>query len=97
MASYEHRLSQTHTREQVQVMDFPLWKQLLTETIYWQKIDDSYAFNLYQRIAITWGMGDQYFIQGPERVDLTKLFEDYKLLAILKGTYHGSEINSEDC
>lgn len=78
-------------------MDFPLWKQLLTEAVYWQEIKDDFAFDIYQRTAIAWGMGDQYFINGPDNVNLTQLFEQYTILAHLKGTHHGSQINSENC
>ena len=70
---------------------------MLTEAVYWQKIDDVDAFNLYQRTAIAWDMGDRYYAQGPDNVDLTKIFEQYTILAHLKGTHHGSQINSENC
>lgn len=78
-------------------MDFPLWKQLLSEAVYWQEIDDGYAFDVFQRTSAAWGLGDQYFMQGVDNVDLTKLYEQYRLLATIKGTGYGSKVNSEDC
>lgn len=86
MATHEHRLPPIHAREQILAMNFPLWKQLLTETVFWQNISDDYALDVYQRTVLAWAHDQLYFLQsGPERVDLTKLYEQYKLLEILKG------------
>ena len=79
-------------------MNFDLWHQLLTETVCWQDIDPYLSLDILQRTAVAWAHDQKYFMQsGPERVDLTKLYEQYKLLETLKGTYHGEEIDSEHC
>jgi len=79
-------------------MDFELWHQLLTETVYWHDINPSMARDILQRSAVAWAHDQKFFMQsGSERVDMTKLFEQYKLLETLKGTYHGEEINSKHC
>lgn len=78
-------------------MDLKLWHQLVTESVWWRKYSIDESFDLYQRAAVAWGMGTEYYAQGPDTVNLTKLFEQYKLLATLKGNHHGKEINSEDC
>ena len=72
-------------------MDLPLWTRLLNEAVYWQNIDDIHALQMYQSVVVAWGMSDtRLYAQGPERVDLTKVYEQYKLLATIKGT-HGAQ------
>ena len=67
-------------------MDLSLWCQLLRESIYWQEINDHMCLDILQRTSLAWAHDQTYFYQsGPERVDLTKLYEQYKLLEILKG------------
>ena len=79
-------------------MDFKLWHQLLSETVYWQDIDHHMAYDILQRTAVAWAHDQTYYLQsGPERVDLTKLYEQYKLIETIKGTHHGEEIKSEEC
>lgn len=79
-------------------MDIKLWHQLLKETVSWQDINQDLALEILQRTAVAWAHDNKYFMQsGPERVDLTKLYEQYKLLETLKGTYHGDEIRPEHC
>ncbi len=78
-------------------MDFDLWYTMLKESIYWQDIDPYMALEIYQRTVVAWGMDEQYYMQGLERVDLTKLFEQYKLIQTIKGTHHGEEISPEHC
>lgn len=78
-------------------MDFDLWYTMLKESVYWQDIDPYMALEIYQRTAVAWGMNEQYFMQGLDRVDLTKLYEQYKLIETIKGTHHGEEIRSDNC
>jgi hypothetical protein len=79
-------------------MDIRLWCQILREAVYWQKLDDGMCLDLLQRTAMAWRHDQSYFMQsGPGRVDLTKLYEQYKLIEIIKGTDRDQEINSEHC
>ena len=79
-------------------MDFKLWHQLLRETVYWQEINHDMAYDILHRTAVAWAHDQTYYLQsGPERVDLTKLYEQYKLVNILKGNDHGQEVSSENC
>jgi hypothetical protein len=78
-------------------MDFNLWYIMLRESVYWQDIDPHMALEIYQRTVVAWGMDEHYYMQGLERVDLTKLYEQYKLIETIKGTHHGEEIRSEHC
>lgn len=78
-------------------MDFPLWKQLLTEAVYWQEFSDNQVLEIYQRTAVAWGMGEHYWVAGVENIDLTKMLEQYKILTTLKGTHHGKEISDSEC
>ena len=74
-------------------MDIKLWRQLLTETVYWQEINDHMCLDILQRTALAWAHDQTYYLQsGPERVDLTKLYEQYRLLSVLKGSNHDNEI-----
>lgn len=70
-------------------MDIKLWHQLLTETVHWQNISPEMSMDIMQRTALAWAHDQTYYLQsGPERVDLTKLYEQYRLLAAIKGTNH---------
>lgn len=56
------------------------------------------AYDILHRTAVAWAHDQTYYLQsGPERVDLTKLYEQYKLLETLKGTSHAEELGSEHC
>lgn len=79
-------------------MDFKLWYQLLRETVHWQDINHDMAYDILQRTAVAWAHDQTYYLQsGPERVDLTKLYEQYKLLETIKGTSYDQELGSEHC
>ena len=75
-------------------MDLRLWHTMLNDAVYWQDINEHLAHDLYQRTVVAWGSGQQYYIQGMDRVNLTDLYEQYKMTAILKGTHHGETQNS---
>jgi hypothetical protein len=70
-------------------MDRALWKKLLNEAVWWDKFNDNESLRMYQSVVTAWGMYDQrIYAQGPERVDLTNVYEQYKILATLKGTHN---------
>lgn len=74
-------------------MDFELWHGLLVETVPWQNISEEMSYDILQRTIVAWYQDEKYFLQsGSDRVDLTKLYEQYKLLATLKGTSYEKEI-----
>jgi hypothetical protein len=62
-----------------------IWVQLVTESV--PIISNRAAELLYYRAATAWGMGQQFTVPNGTggRVDLTNLFEQCKLIAILKG------------
>ena len=61
------------------------WVQLVTESV--PIINNRSAELLYYRVATAWGSGQQFTVPDGTggRVDLTNLFEQCKLIAILKG------------
>ncbi len=82
---------ETALAESQNQMDFKLWHTLLKETVYWQNIDERMARDILARTSIAWANDQQYYIQGLERVNLTKLYEQFKLIAMLKGTHYEPE------
>ena len=51
---------------------------------------------LFDRCVVAWGYGQEYYYQGHgATVDLTKLYEQYKILSILKGEHNGNSEDSE--
>lgn len=87
MASYVYGLSPSYPRKQV-LMDLGLWRQLVTDAVYWRRYTDDMLVDLYQRTVSYWCHGVDHYAQGPATVNLTQLFEQYRILAMLKGTYH---------
>lgn len=54
----------------------------------------SEAFHIYQNTVTAWGFGRRYYSQDGigGTVDLTKLYEQCKLVSLLKKDHHGNEI-----
>jgi hypothetical protein len=69
-----------------QSFDFGLWHCMLTEELWWKKVSPDYATHLYQNTVNAWGHGMSYYAQDGVggAVDLTKLYEQCKLVSILK-------------
>jgi hypothetical protein len=61
------------------------------------RISELAAQLLYYRAAAAWGSGETFEVPNGagEWVDLTKLFEQYTMLKILKGENDGNSKNSE--
>jgi len=76
-----------------QSFDFGLWHRMLTEELWWKKVSPDYATHLYQNTVNAWGHGMSYYSQDGVggAVDLTKLYEQCKLVSALKKDYHGKE------
>ena len=60
-------------------------------------IHENAALLLYHRAASAWGSGETLEVPNGagEWVDLTKLFEQYRMIQILKGESNGNSKNSE--
>ena len=60
-------------------------------------IHENAAQLLYHRAATAWGNGETLEVPNGvgEWVDLTKLFEQYTMLKILKGEKHGNSKDSD--
>jgi hypothetical protein len=66
-------------------MDFHLWHTMLKDAVYWQDINERLAVDIYRRTVVAWGLGQQYYTHnGLNRVNLTELYEQCKMLSILK-------------
>ena len=67
-------------------MDFDLWRDMLSETVWWEKFTNNTAYAVYQRTVVVWGHGEKYYAHGPggEQVELTELYEQCKMVSVLK-------------
>lgn len=73
-------------------MDLKLWHTILTDAVHWQDIDEHMAIDIYRRTVVAWGHDMTYHMNGgPESIDLTKLYEQYKMVAALKRTNFDQE------
>lgn len=64
---------------------FPLWKQMVQESAPFP-IPDHAVQTLYHRAAASWLTGQTLHLGSPPfEVDLTKLFEQYRMLETLRG------------
>ena len=76
-------------------MSRDLWTQMVTERS--PMINENAALLLYHRAAAAWGNG--HTLEVPDgaggSADLTKLFEQYTMLKILKGENRGNSKISE--
>jgi len=79
-------------------MTFKLWKEMVQQ--HPSVISDYQAETMYHMAAAAWGEGQTWTMRsGGRDIDLTKLFEQYRMLQVLKEkepNHHG-HINSEDC
>jgi hypothetical protein len=59
---------------------------MLTEELWWKEVGPNYAIHLYQNTVGSWAAGMSYYAQDGVggAVDLTKLYEQCKLVSILK-------------
>ena len=76
----------TDKESQRVTFDFKLWYQMLKEEIWWKEVCPEYATHIYQNTVNAWGHGMNYYAQDGVggAVDLTKLYEQCKLVSILK-------------
>ena len=74
--------------------DFSLWHQMLTEALWWKEVCPDYAIHVYRNTVNAWGHGANYYAQDGVggAVDLTKLYEQCKLVSLLKKDHHEKEI-----
>lgn len=84
----------TDDEYQAVAFDFEIWHQMLTEELWCRKPTMSEAFHIYQNTVTAWGFGRRYYAQDGigGTVDLTKLYEQCKLVSLLKKDHHGNEI-----
>lgn len=80
--------------------DFALWRQMLIEELWWKRgicIDE--AIHIYRATVNAWGHGAEYYANDPcgGSIDLTKLYEQCKIVSLLKKDHHGKEIPSTEC
>jgi hypothetical protein len=77
-------------QDQYQNFDLGLWTRVLNEELPWlgqgRPISVFQAAEIYQRTVVAWGEGRTHYAQDGVggAVDLTKLYEQCKLVSILK-------------
>ena len=72
-----------------------LWTEMVQELS--PRINENAAELLYHRAAAAWGSGETFEVPdgAGKWVDLTKLFEQYTMLKILKGENDGNSKNGK--
>ncbi len=62
------------------------WCDVLQDALYWETLDPDKAILLYKYAHRAHEKGYEYFINGVggEQIDLTKIYEQFKLLATLR-------------
>lgn len=72
-------------------MDFNLqdWYNVLQDALYWETLNPDRAILLYKYVHRAYEKGYTYFVTGVkgEDIDLTKIYEQFKLLQLLKTDY----------
>ena len=72
-----------------------LWTEMVCELS--PRISELAAQLLYHRAAAAWGNGETLEVPNGagKWIDLTKLFEQYRMIQILKGETHGNSKNGK--
>lgn len=68
------------------------WHQTLTEEIWWSDISEEFAYHLLRNTLRAHKANSEYFFQGMDNVELTKIFDQCKLVSILAKETHGTEV-----
>lgn len=75
------------------MIDFEDWYRSLKDAIHWQEVDSNFAYHLMANTKRAYQSNSRYYYQSMlDEVDLTKIYEDCKLLALLKKD-HNDEKN----
>jgi hypothetical protein len=81
-------------------MSFDLWRQMMRDR-HVMVLRDYEIETMYHMAVAAWGRDEQMVLNpsSPNEIDLTKLYEQYRMLKILKQKEpdHAQRINSEDC
>jgi hypothetical protein len=65
------------------------WHGVLQDSMWWEDLHPDHAIMLYKYTRRAYDEGLKYYVRGPGGidVDLTKIYEQFKLLATLKADY----------
>jgi hypothetical protein len=65
------------------------WHSVLQDAIYWQDLHPDYAILLYKNVRRAYLDGLTYHVKDPVggEIDLTKIYEQFKMLATLRAEY----------
>lgn len=65
------------------------WHNVLQDAIWWEEIHPDHAILLYKNVRRAYVDGSTYYVKDPvgSNVDLTKIYEQFKLLATLRAEY----------
>lgn len=63
---------------------FDIWYRMVNDAIWWENICADHAWALYENTRRAYTHNSSYYFQGVgESVNLTKLYEQYKMLEAL--------------
>ena len=70
-------------------IDLNDWYRCLQDAMWWDKLDPDHAILLYRYAQKAYDEKLNYFIQDPigGEIELTKIYEQFKLLETLKTNY----------
>lgn len=65
------------------------WHSVLQDAMWWEDLHPDHAIMLYKYIRKAYDEGLEYYVRGPGsgEVELTKIYEQFKLLHTLKAEY----------
>ena len=70
---------------------FEIWHRLLVDAIP-MIVTPEASLHMYHRVATAWGLNEQYWFQGSgSHIDLTKIYEQAKLLDALTNTEQSND------
>ena len=64
------------------------WHSVLQDAMWWEDLHPDHAILLYKYTRRAYHEGMEYYVRGAgSEVELTKIYEQFKLLATLKAEY----------
>ena len=67
------------------------WVDELKTKIWWHDISKDFAYHLLRNTVRAHLDKSEYFFQGMENIELTKIYEQCKIISLLAKEYHGAQ------
>jgi hypothetical protein len=70
---------------------YSCWLEEIRAKIYWHEVSDDFAWHLLENTVRAYLSKSEYYFQGMDNVELTKIYQQCKIISILAKEEHGSE------